>query len=330
MGDRQERMARRRGRTTVSGRGRRAASGSNRSEGPLTPRALYGIADLHVEVPENRRLLESLRAAGDGDWLIVAGDVGEIMADIEWGLATLAERFEQVIWVPGNHELWTHPHDPIQLRGTARYEAIVAYCRRIGVLTPEDPYPLWEGPGGPVVIAPLFTLYDYSYGVNIAPTQARALMLAHQAGVVCSDELVLHPTPYRTREEWCRERIAATVPRLDAVARTGARTVLVNHWPLLRELTDVLYRPEFAQWCGTTATDSWHLRYRAAAVVYGHLHIRRGIERDGVRFEEVSLGYPTQWARSGDRPPLLRRLPLATAGANGSARNHRARASSAL
>jgi len=34
--------------------------------------------------------------------------------------------------------------------------------------------------------------------------------------------------------------------------------------------------------------------YRADVVVSGHLHIRSTRWRDGVRFEEVSLGYPRQ------------------------------------
>ena len=37
----------------------------------------------------------------------MAGDVAETVADIEWALRQLAGRFAKVIWVPGNHELWT-------------------------------------------------------------------------------------------------------------------------------------------------------------------------------------------------------------------------------
>ena len=53
--------------------------------------------------------------------------------------------------------------------------------------------------------------------------------------------------------------------------------------------------PEFALWCGTTATADWHTRYNAVCSVYGHLHIPRTTYYDGVRFEEVSLGYPREW-----------------------------------
>ena len=93
----------------------------------------------------------------------MAGDVGEVFADIGFVLASLASRFARVIWTPGNHELWTLPSDPVTLRGVARYEALVKVCRRFGVLTPEDEFPVWDGPGGPVTVAPLFTLYDYSF-----------------------------------------------------------------------------------------------------------------------------------------------------------------------
>lgn len=270
--------------------------------------ALVAVADLHVEAVENRRFVESLRPAHDRDWLIVCGDVGEAMADIESALATLARRFEKVIWAPGNHELWTTPADPVQLRGDARYRHIVAYCRDLGIATPEDPYPVWSGPGGPVVVAPLFTLYDYSFGVNLAPTKHEALARAREAGVVCSDELVLHPDPYESREQWCHERVKLTEGRLTTMAADGLPSVLVGHFPLLAELTRPLFHPEFAQWCGTVATADWHTRFRARAVVYGHLHIPRTTVHDGVRFEEVSVGYPLERRRWRRHRPLPRRI----------------------
>lgn len=40
------------------------------------------------------------------------------------------------------------PADSIRLRGTERYEKLVEICRGLGVVTPEDPYPVWPGPRG--------------------------------------------------------------------------------------------------------------------------------------------------------------------------------------
>jgi 3',5'-cyclic AMP phosphodiesterase CpdA len=267
--------------------------------------SLLAIGDLHISHPENRLVLEGLRARTPADWLIVCGDVGELAADIEWALGLLRERFAQLIWVPGNHDLWSTPEDPLKLRGEERYRHLVDACRRRGVLTPEDPYPVWRGPGGPLTVAPLFVLYDYSFGSNVAPTKEQALARAHAAGVVCSDELVLHPDPYPSREAWCAARLLESERRLDACDPRLA-TVLVNHFPLRREPTLVLRHPEFAQWCGTERTADWHLRYRAEAVVYGHLHIPRVTWQDGVRFVEVSLGYPREWRLRGSAGSPLR------------------------
>jgi 3',5'-cyclic AMP phosphodiesterase CpdA len=255
---------------------------------------LLAVSDLHVGYPDNRTVVRDLRPTSDGDWLLVAGDVGELVSDIEWTLRTLRERFHTVVWAPGNHELWTIPDDPVQLRGQQRYQHLVETCRRLGVITPEDPYPIWDGPGGPATVVPLFLLYDYTFRPAGARTKEEGLAIAYSTGVVCRDEYVLYPDPYPSREAWCSGRIELAEQRL-AQRDPDLPTVLVNHFPLTREPTLILRYPEFAQWCGTVRTANWHRRYSAAAVVYGHLHIPRTTWQDAVRFEEVSLGYPREW-----------------------------------
>lgn len=274
---------------------RRTARGGARSG------KLVAVSDLHIRYTENRKIVEELRPESDQDWLLVAGDVGEVVADVEWALGLLRDRFAKVVWAPGNHELWTPHDDPVQLRGEERYLRLVDVCRRLGVLTPEDPYPVWEGEGGPAVIAPLFVLYDYTFRPAGAYSQESALEMAKSAGVVCTDEYLLDPAPYPSREAWCRARLKITESRLAAVP-PELPTVLVNHFPLVREPTRVLRYPEFALWCGTEATEDWPVRFRAAAVVYGHLHIPRLIWKDGVPHQEVSLGYPREWQPRHGRP----------------------------
>jgi 3',5'-cyclic AMP phosphodiesterase CpdA len=280
--------------------------------GPTGTGRLLAVSDLHVVYEENRTIVADLRPESADDWLIVAGDVAETIEDIEWALRLLSERFARVIWVPGNHELWTPRTDPVQLRGEHRYRHLVELCRGLGVLTPEDPYPVWTGEGGPATIVPLFLLYDYSFRPAGARDKAEALEQAYAKGVVCSDEFLLHPDPYPSREAWCQARIDETERRL-AELDDELPTILVNHYPLLRTPTDVLYYPEFAQWCGTERTADWHRRYRATCVVYGHLHIPRITWHDDVPFIEVSIGYPREWRRHGHPHGLLRQvLPTRT------------------
>ncbi|MEU8244558.1 metallophosphoesterase [Actinoplanes missouriensis] len=269
--------------------------------------SLFAVSDLHVAYPENRSVVDRIEPESDEDWLLVAGDVGEAFGDVERTLRELRGRFHRLVWVPGNHELWTHGRDPVRLRGEHRYRELVRMCRDHDVLTPEDEYPTWHGPDGPVTIAPLFLLYDYSFRPPGTRTKEEALRVAYDSGVVCTDEMMLHPDPYPDRESWCWARVATTERRLAAID-PAAPTVLINHWPLVRQPTEVLWYPEFAQWCGTERTADWHVRFRAAAVVYGHLHIPRTTHYDGVRFEEVSLGYPREWRRRGAPPSPMRRI----------------------
>ncbi|MDT0442024.1 metallophosphoesterase family protein [Streptomyces johnsoniae] len=266
---------------------------------------LVAISDLHVRYEENRHIVERLRPDQDDDWLLVAGDVGELSTDIEWALTLLSSRFAKVVWVPGNHELWTPPDDPLKLKGERRYRHLVEMCRGLGVVTPEDPYPVFHGTGGPVVIVPLFLLYDYTFRPRGTFSKRQALDVAEEAGVVCTDEFLLKPEPYAGAEAWCRARLALTEARLTAELPEGLPTVLVNHFPIVREPTRVLRYPEFALWCGTEATADWPRRFNAASVVYGHLHIPRLIWHDGVPHQEVSLGYPREWQQRQQSPGRL-------------------------
>ncbi|MFC7616591.1 hypothetical protein ACFQV2_27160 [Actinokineospora soli] len=78
-----------------------------------------------------------------------------------------------------------------------RYEGQVAVCRELGVLTPEDPYARWEGEDGPVLIAPLFVGYDYSFHAPGATNKEESLEIAHAAGSSAPTSTTCSPT--RTR-----------------------------------------------------------------------------------------------------------------------------------
>ena len=69
---------------------------------------LLAISDLHLSSSSNMQALTEMPAFPE-DWLIVAGDVAENPTRIREGFELLRERFAKIIWVPGNHELWTVP-----------------------------------------------------------------------------------------------------------------------------------------------------------------------------------------------------------------------------
>lgn len=225
------------------------------------------------------------------DWLVVAGDVAESPERIRDGFALLRERFAKVIWAPGNHDLWTVPGP--WGKGAHKYAALVELAREMDVTSPEDPYALWTGDGEPCVIVPTLLLYDYSFRPDDVSLES-VIDWAREERAVCADEMLLDPAPFASRADWCRHRCREAELKLEALGRTTPK-IIVNHFPLRRDLVHIPRIPRFSPWCGTVLTEDWHVRFNARVAVSGHLHVRRTDWRDGTRFEEVSLGYPRQW-----------------------------------
>ncbi|MET0285939.1 MAG: metallophosphoesterase [Polyangiales bacterium] len=266
---------------------------------------LFAISDIHVEHAVNRQALEALAPHPD-DWLILAGDISDSIVGLAWTLETLGPKFARLLWVPGNHDLWIEKTRGE--RGEARYQALLETCRARGVLTPEDAYVEWPQRVNErrVRIALLFLLYDYSFAPDAHTGRERAIEWAAEEGILAADEVRLLPDTYPSREAWCHARVSETASRLASCA--GDALVLVNHWPLRRDVVRLGRVPRYSPWCGTRASEDWHTRFDAIACVHGHLHVRASDERDGVRFEEVSLGYPAHWEHARGVDGYLRRI----------------------
>jgi predicted phosphodiesterase len=310
-----------------------AAMPLSQTANPRKIRKLWAISDIHLAYPINRESWEQLRSKPH-DGLIIAGDVGETVDHLRLALETAVKRFAHVWWVPGNHELYSVPVSRASESGNenakkeepsraeVRYHEFVAVAREFGVSTPEDDYIVWppedvdaldEGASPWDVeaeramrarICPIFTLYDYSFRPPEV-TRENALTWAQEQDIMATDEALLHPDPYSTRDEWCAKLCkefeaklsnASTTPLLST--NESVPLVIINHWPLRESLVRLVRIPRFSLWCGTKITDDWHKRFHAKVVVTGHLHIRRTDWQDGCRFEEVSLGYPRQWEDS--------------------------------
>ncbi|KAI1380994.1 metallophosphoesterase-like protein [Hypoxylon crocopeplum] len=254
---------------------------------------LYAIGDLHLSYEYNKKALEELEPHPD-DGLILCGDIGEKDEQLEFAFGLATRNFRQVFWCPGNHELYTIASSRPDLRGELKYQHCVAVARKHGVHTPEDPFVRWDGDGGPALVAPVFTLYDYSFRPDNVSRDA-ALAWAEEADTVATDEFLLHPDPHGSRDDWCRALVARFEHRLATENPDRLPLVIVNHWPLRQDLVYIPRVPRFSLWCGTKATEDWHTRFGAKVVVSGHLHVPRTDWKAGVRFEECSLGYPRQW-----------------------------------
>ena len=265
---------------------------------------LYAISDIHLDYAENRESLAKLPEHPD-DWLILAGDIANTEAHLRFAFNIVCQRFAGVLWVPGNHDLWIHSDSGLS-GSVEKYESLIALCRNYGVLTPEDPYVTWGEGDAKHILAPLFLLYDYSFRPDDV-SEENAIEWAMEEGILCRDEALLQPAPYLTKQAWCQARLEYTKKRLAEVSEV-APFVLINHFPMRQDLIRLKKIPRFSIWCGTKQTESWHIDYPVSVVVTGHLHMRATDYRDGIRFEEVSLGYPRQWKQEIEFKDYLREI----------------------
>ena len=125
--------------------------------------------------------------------------------------------------------------------------------------------------------------------------------------MVSSDERLLHPDPYPSREAWCADRIAKTEERLAALP-PWMPTVLVNHFPAGPRTDGGHALPGVRAVVRHGPHGRRPTAVGAVAVVYGHLHIPRTSWHDGVRHEEVSLGYPQEQEKYPSRPCWLTQI----------------------
>lgn len=267
---------------------------------------LYAISDLHVAFERNRQLVSEISSSKyKNDWLLLPGDIGEKDEDFRFVFDELTKKFAKIFWTPGNHDLWTMPGDPNPVYGEKKYFHLVDLCRKYGVITPEDDFVQWPAGEEKIYIIPVFTLYDYSFRPDDVSLEG-AIPWAMEDGIRARDEDLWSNEPYSSKVEWCQKRVRYSEERLDQLPQ-DAQMVVLSHFPLVEEPTKRMRRiPRFTIWCGTKLTSQWYKKYPIKVMVHGHLHIPLSDYWDGVRSEEVSLGYPRQWDQSREADSFLR------------------------
>lgn len=265
---------------------------------------LYAISDLHLDHKANLDAMYALPDEYRDDWLILAGDISNKVDLLKRCFDVFQYRFAKVFWVPGNHELYSFAKYD-QYQGMDKYFHLIELCRKFGVVNPEDDYEVFDYQGQTWSVVPTFLLYDYSFRPDHIPHE-KAIDWAIHTGIYCNDEKYLKHDPFNSKTDWCHQRLEYTQQRLDNLPPEH-KLILVNHFPLKYSLIRLIAIPmSFSIWCGTKQTEDWHQRYNIKVVVTGHLHMRATDYIDGVRFEEVSLGYPRHWKPSVGLAQMLR------------------------
>ena len=238
---------------------------------------VFVTSDLHVDFAVNARWLEGLSTLDyRQDVLIVAGDVSDSLPLLERALAALARRFRRVFFVPGNHDVWVirDAQPRTSLQKLAEVRKVVSQsgaCIEAGLL---------DG----VAIIPLFSWYDYSFG--LPSEELQAVWMDYRA--------CIWPANFTTKDIAAYFESLNTEIRVPAVA---SRIITFSHFvPRIDVMPAQIPADKKMLYpvLGTRALDTKLRALGAHMHVYGHSHVNRRVFIEGVTYVNNAFGYPQE------------------------------------
>jgi predicted phosphodiesterase len=237
---------------------------------------VFAVSDLHVDYEPNDQWAKNLSCQDyKDDILILAGDLSDLLGQIEENLNALVMRFKKVLFIPGNHEMWII-RSPEFRNSIAKFLEVCRVVRQSGAsmecLCTDA-----------LTIVPLLGWYDYSFGepcdkLRAAWMDFRACRWPSQMNERQTASF------FATMNEPLPEPRSATVisfshflPRIDLIP---------DYIPLqYRYLYPVM---------GTDILER-QIRHLGASIhVYGHSHVNHRITLGGVTYVNNAFGYPSE------------------------------------
>src|SRR5919109_2531785 len=247
---------------------------------PTATMRILAISDLHTDFKENRRFLEQLSGtAYREDVLIVAGDIADRLPIVQWTLALLRAKFRQVLYLPGNHELWVRKG---QGTSVEKFFMLLELCKALDVQTgPAKIEGFW--------IVPLFSWYEASFDLDNS-----------------ADVNTLHGWADFHLCKWPREvgQVADFFLQMNepTLKSYDGPVISFSHVLPRRDLlpaTANLRLKGLPKVAGCTALDAHIRRLKSQIHVFGHSHISCDRLIDGVRYIQNPLRYPHERHRRG-------------------------------
>lgn len=237
---------------------------------------IFALSDLHLDYDENLRWLNQLSELDyRDDTLILAGDISDNPKLLEKGLARLRSCFAEVLYTPGNHDLWVR-------RNECRDS--FAKLKLVKELALEQGVRITSYHRGHLSVIPLLGWYDYSFGVLSNELQACwvdffACKWPREVGVAQIADFFLAQNDLELPEGQQQPRLVISfshfVPRID---------VMPSFIPAdKRALYPVL---------GSQRLDRQIEKLGSRFHIYGHSHINRQIIKGHTCYINNAFGYP--------------------------------------
>jgi len=236
---------------------------------------IFTISDIHVDFDVNWQWVNHLSCYDyKEDILILAGDVTHTIPLFIKTLKCLKERFLEVLYVPGNHDLWVRRNDGIH--SLEKLQLIMQIANDNDIRMEPFYHPL-------LAIIPLFGWYDYSFS-----QPSPEILLTWADYIAClwpegydenriTQHFIKMNESFLTNEKDSQFIISFShfLPRID---------IMPAYIPLKkRTLYSVL---------GTTMLEKQIRKLGSNIHVYGHSHVNNQVVRDNVIYVNNAFGYP--------------------------------------
>lgn len=238
---------------------------------------ILAISDLHTDFRENWQLVEQIpESLYRDDVLIVAGDIADSIEIIKRTLSLLRSRFKMVLYTPGNHELWVRneKYDSIE-----KLFRILTLCHHLDIqTTPTKVNNIW--------VIPLFSWYDLEFDSGPEGNELDGWADFH----FCK-----WPQDIRQVYEYL---IDLNLPR---IKRYDGTVISFSHFLPRIELLPTKEKLKFKglpKVAGCRLIESQIRELKSIIHVFGHSHINRDCNIEGVRYVQNALSYPRERSTS--------------------------------
>lgn len=236
---------------------------------------ILAISDLHVDYESNALWVNGLsNAEYQQDTLILAGDVSDCPDKLAACFEALARKFQSVFFVPGNHDLWVNSPSSCSLD---KFEQVLDIARSQDIITSASKV-------GNYYIVPIFAWYDYSFG-----EPCPFILQAWSDFKRCRWPSEYHH-PKKTLEYFLTKNTPINAPEnveIISFSHFLPRIDLMPEYipPSKRVVYPVL---------GSIEIESLIRTLQPKKHIYGHSHVNRSIDIDGIHYINNAFGYPDE------------------------------------
>lgn len=246
---------------------------------------VFTISDIHVDFAENLYWLNNL-SCNDylNDILILAGDITDTLPLFEKTLRKLRKRFSEVLFIPGNHDLWVRSSNiKNSLEKLQLIQTIAADCG----IRMEPLHPSYC-----VSIIPLFGWYDYSFGYP-----SRKLLASWIDYTACK-----WPENY-DEKSITQHFISMNEPFVNK-SNTNRFIISFSHFLPRIDVMPIYIPPDkrfLYPVLGTTLLERQISKLGSDIHIYGHSHVNNQVMIDNTLYINNAFGYPYETRITGKK-----------------------------